>query len=143
MFSRLGDAHLEVNIDSAVFYSQQYLRLSQDLNYKLNEADALQQMAEYMIEQASSGNALELAFKALQLLEDSRVKGNILPPLYLDMLHISEPLYSYPQYRLYIVGKVNNIIGEIYLMNDDSKGLPYAKTHWKLEIHFMLEIYWP
>ena len=127
LFSRLGDAHLEVNIDSAVFYSQQYLRLSQDLNYKLNEADALQQMAEYMIEQASSGNALELAFKALQLLEDSRVKGNILPPLYLDMLHISEPLYSYPQYRLYIVGKVNNIIGEIYLMNHDSKGLPYAQ----------------
>jgi hypothetical protein len=46
-------------------------RSRKKLNYKLNEADALQQVAEYLVvELGSSGNALEKSYKALQLLED-------------------------------------------------------------------------
>jgi hypothetical protein len=125
LFSRLGDAHLEVNLDSALFYAQQYLHESQKLNYKLNEADALQQVAEYLVELGSSGDALEKSYKALQLLEDDKDGKKVLPPSYLEMLYVPGALATDRQYRLYVTGKINNIIGMTYAMNDNTKALSY------------------
>jgi tetratricopeptide (TPR) repeat protein len=127
LFNRLGDAYLEVNIDSALLCARQYLELSQNLHYKLNEADALQQMAEYTVELGSSGNALELSYKALQLLEDNADGRNVLPPRYLEMLHLSKNLHAYREYRLYIMGKANNMIGLTFAMYGDTKALPYVQ----------------
>src|SRR4030095_3277188 len=93
LFSKLGDAQMDVNMDSALFYAQQYLKMSQDLKYVLNEADALQQTAEYMLELGSSGNGLELSFKALQMLENNQRRKNVLPSEYLQMLHIPKRLH--------------------------------------------------
>ncbi|MEP7374755.1 MAG: HAMP domain-containing sensor histidine kinase [Chitinophagaceae bacterium] len=132
LFSRLGDAHLEVNLDSALFYARQYLQQSQKLEYKLNEADALQQVAEYLVELGSSGNALEQSYKALQLLENNRDGEKILPESYLEMLHVSKTIYTYPRYRLYVMGKVNNIIGMTYSNNDNTKALSYAVEAMKI-----------
>src|SRR6266498_3263045 len=76
----ISKAYEETNKDSAVLYGRNYLKLSQNLNYKLNEAEALTRMA-YDVQ--GSANGLELIYEAQRIIQQNHDE-KILPAKYLQ-----------------------------------------------------------
>src|SRR4051794_27334864 len=75
--SLLSEAWSEIDEDSAIWYGNRYLNLSKKLNYKINEADALQRISSNMVH-LNSPKSLELLFSAQQIIGET-TSGNLLP----------------------------------------------------------------
>ena len=119
----LIEAWGEISEDSAIAKAEEYLQLSEKLNYKLNAADALQLMALHILEK-NPVNALELMFRSLRVIQENGNK-NLLPPAYLLKLYPSKKHLTYESYRQYITGKINIGFGIIYWANGSDKSRLY------------------
>ena len=73
------------NLDSALFYSKEFLQLTQKLHYKIDEAYAYDAMGLYMSFLAHP-QTLGTLFKGIRIAEDPTSEKNILPKKYLTMM---------------------------------------------------------
>jgi two-component system NtrC family sensor kinase len=85
LLTLLSNKYLDKKYDSVLFFAEQQLPLAQKLNYKIDEAYALDIMAESM-QHLRNTRILETLLKGIKIVEDTRSEKNILPKKYLDMI---------------------------------------------------------
>ena len=85
LLTLLSNRYLDKKYDSVVFFAEQQLLLAQKLNYKIDEAYALDIMGESMMHLHNT-RILETILKGIKIVEDTRSEKNILPKKYLDMI---------------------------------------------------------
>ena len=81
------------NLDSALVYSKQLLPLTQKLNYKIDEAYAMDLIADIMNYQ-NNQKTLETFFKGVEIAENRGSENNILPLKYLKMMIYWHPNFT-------------------------------------------------
>jgi signal transduction histidine kinase len=116
LYKGLSDAYSKVNYDSGLTYARHYLKASQQLDYKLQEAHAMLQTAEALVSISSLANALEKLKRAQEILEGEQNPSRLLPSRYLTLLHIPENLQPPSRYRIYLTGKLYEISALVYIM---------------------------
>lgn len=121
LYKQIGNAFEELNYDSSLAYARLFLQVSQKLQYRLYEADAFLQIAMTHVLIASSANALELVYKAQDILEEEKNHHKLLPRLYLNMQQLAPILQTPKGYRLYLLGKLNQTLAYIYVFNGDQQ----------------------
>ncbi len=85
LLTLLSNKYSDKKYDSVLFFAEQQLPLAQKLNYKIDEAYALDIMAESMLHLRNT-RILETLLKGIKIVEDTRSEKNILPKKYLDMI---------------------------------------------------------
>ena len=78
---RLCYEWLNINSDTSLLYAEQYLKLSEKFEYRLNEADALRMEAFNYTYVGNYPRALEILFKALKTCTDKSEGKKLLPPV--------------------------------------------------------------
>ena len=78
----LAYGYSEVNSDSSIFFAEKEIILARKLNYKLNEALALNGKGYGLLNMGNYPMALQTLLVAFQLAEDERSEENILPAKY-------------------------------------------------------------
>jgi signal transduction histidine kinase len=118
---------LNVNSDSSIYYTEQYLELSAKLEYHINEADALSISAFNNIYLGNHPKALETLFKANSILESNTKNEKILPGEYLKLLKIPTNLQSFNKFSLYIEGNIQTNLAFLYWINYKEDGKLHAQ----------------
>jgi len=78
----LSYGYSEVNSDSSIFFAEKEISLARKLNYKLNEALALNNKGYALLNLGNYPMALQTLLSALQLAEDERSEDNVFPMKY-------------------------------------------------------------
>jgi two-component system NtrC family sensor kinase len=78
----LSYGYSEVNSDSSIFFAEKEIILARKLNYKLNEALALNGKGYGLLNTGNYPMALQTLLTALQVAEDEKSEENILPAKY-------------------------------------------------------------
>ena len=78
----LSYGYSEVNSDSSIFFAEKEINLARQLNYRLNEALAMNSKGYGLLNLGNYPMALQTLLAALQLAEDERSEENILPAKY-------------------------------------------------------------
>ena len=129
--------------DSALVYSQQLLLVAQKLNYKIDEAYALDCIGDVM-SFLHNQNTLKAFFQGVKIAEDPGAEQNILPKKYLkEMIYWNDNFNSYlvennwaPRYfRLRILASLYNDLGHSYgyiMLNEQKQNFYLGKA---LEIY--------
>ena len=125
--NRLGWAFLNSNSDSSIFYAEQYLKLSQKLDFRSNEADALGLLAYNNIYLGNYPKALETLFKALKILDRNNQNNKILPAGYLDRIQVPVNVRSIHNYSLWIEGIVQSDLAFLYWLNQKDDEIPHSQ----------------
>ncbi len=131
LYSNLNTAYNEINPDSALYYGQEYLRMSQQLSYKINEAEALAKLSYPLMIVGNHAKALTLLFKALKIVERKHNQQNIPPPYYLQMLcfiqisdYKNKP-HLQDNFQQHTLGVIHLYVGLAYLFYDDEKQIEH------------------
>ena len=113
---------INTNFDSALFYSRQLLQLTRKLNYKIDEAYALDLVGSYMNFLLNS-QTLKTLFEGVRIAEDARSEKNILPERYLRMMIywsdnfstvLAKNQWNPKFFRLLILASLYNDLGGAY-----------------------------
>jgi tetratricopeptide (TPR) repeat protein len=123
------------NLDSAIFYSKQFLQLTQKLHYRIDEAYAYDVVGIYM-SFLPHPQTLETLLKGVRIAEDPESEKHILPEKYLKiMIYWREDFKALlvknhwqPEFfRTLILGSVYNDLGNVYAntMYNQQKGFYY------------------
>jgi len=97
----LHEAYSEVNKDSSLYYANRYLALSRQLEYDLNQVDALGILVQKL--EGNGAKDLDMLVEAGQILE-AKASRKMLPSSYLEKLRIPETLHSFDKYTKYVEG---------------------------------------
>src|SRR4051794_2458288 len=76
---------VNTNLDSALTYSRQVFDLAHRLDYKIDEAYALDMTGDLLNFQHNE-NTLETFFKGIKIAEDAQIESKILPRKYLELM---------------------------------------------------------
>ena len=127
------------NADSALLYSEQLLAISQKLDYKIDEAYALDCIGDVM-NYLHNQNTLDRFFKGVKIAEDSKAGKNILPKNYLKMMvywtndfndFLVKNNWSPGYFRLRILASLYNDLGKAYgniMMNQQKQTFYLSKA---------------
>jgi two-component system NtrC family sensor kinase len=120
LLTRLGGKYYyNSKYDSSLFFSQQQMQIAQKLNYKIDEAYALDIVGSCMF-QLNYSRSLETLLKGEKIAEDIRSEKNILPQKYLDLIvyfdsmFISKDRWSPRLLRLGILSVLYVDVGVFY-----------------------------
>jgi len=134
LLSKLTGHYFDVDYDQLLLYAKQMLQLAIKLNYKIEEAYAME-LVGIAMSHSRQPETLETYLKAAAIVKDKRSESNILPKKYLyemdyyDGQFMSKDSYS-PQFlRLDILGSVYFDLGNFYgiTLSNTTKQLTYYK----------------
>jgi signal transduction histidine kinase len=110
----MTDAYMEIKPDSAYYYAKELDALARKMNFKLNEAYGLDQMAYALLNLGDYPNSLHTFLSAYAIADDSKSEKNILPEKYLGpVLFLKRPVTAH-LLRLDILARVIHYIGILY-----------------------------
>jgi two-component system NtrC family sensor kinase len=131
LYSNLNTAYNEINPDSALYYGQKYLIITQQLNYKINEAEALAKLSYPLMIMGNHAKALSLLFKSLKIVESTDNQQDVPPPYYLQMLCLfqisdyKKNLHFQNNFQKHTLGCIHLEFGIVYLFYDDEKQIAH------------------
>ena len=103
----------EMYPDSALFYSEKLLELSQKLNFKLDEVNALRENAYALLNLGNYPRSLQIVLSALKIAEDPKSEQNILESNYPEDALVNRRATPNAQ-RLSELGFTHQILGILY-----------------------------
>ncbi len=127
--------HNNDNVDSNLFYSKQFLQLTQKLHYRLDEAYGYDVLGIWMRERVHP-QTLETLLKGVRIAEDPTSEKNILPEKYLKMMIywredfkalLVKNHWQPAFFRTLLLASVYNYVGSVYAntMYNQQKGFYY------------------
>ena len=124
---RLSFEWLNSNSDSSLLYADLYLKLSEKLEYRLNEADALRLAAFNYTYTGNYPRALEKLYRALKTCPDKREDNKFLSSEYLSMQYVPNHLHVYEKYKLYILANIHYNFWLLYWINGSNEGIKHEQ----------------
>ena len=123
------------NVDSNLFYSKQFVQLTQKLHYRLDEAYGYDVLGIWMRERVHP-QTLETLLKGVRIVEDPASEKNILPEKYLKMMIywredfkalLVKNHWQPAFFRTLLLGSLYNDVGSVYAntMYNQQKGFYY------------------
>ncbi len=119
LYSLLCSDYQSSNYDSTLFYSQKQFQLAQKLNYKLDQAYALDNIG-YNMYYLSNPKSLQILLKGVKLAEDPGIEKNVLPEkywsimVYYDAKALPKSQKKPLNVRMLILASLNQDIGHVY-----------------------------
>lgn len=134
LLSKLTSLFFEADFQQSALYSRQLLQLAKNLNYKIEEAYAMELIGDAMF-YSSQPEGLEMFLKAAAIVADKRSEKNILPKEYLyEMIYyggncISKERYGPEILRLDVLASIYFDLGSFYgySLGNTKKQLNYYK----------------
>jgi hypothetical protein len=128
----LAEAYSEIIPDSSIYYADITVKLSRDLNFKLDEALGLNISGYLWLNRGNFTNALRILSASLKICEDPQSEENILPKKY-----VLTRIYSLPltprNYRLQVTANTHFNFGLLYENTSNiEKGLFHYSQSMKL-----------
>jgi two-component system NtrC family sensor kinase len=114
LLSTITEAYIEIKPDSASYFAEKLLKLSQKLRFRLNEAFALDQIAYALLNLGNYPRSLQTFLLAYAIADDPKSEANILPEKYIDTkVFLKRPVTAH-MLRLDILARVIHYIGILY-----------------------------
>ena len=113
LYSLLCSSYQSGSYDSALFYSEKQFQLAQQLNYKLDQAYALDNIG-YNMYYLSNPKALQMLLEGVKIAEDPDIEKNVLPEKYWNMIVYYDAQALPEHVRLQILASLNQDIGHVY-----------------------------
>ena len=122
----LGGKYQDKKLDSSLYYARQLLPIARKLNYKIDEAYAMDCNG-YNMYQMNDPATLEMLLKAMKLAENPGIEENILPREYLDKIEyyngncIPKYLWTPHTLRFEMLGSIYGDLGHFYGINMENR----------------------
>ena len=120
----------EIDPDSSLFYADQEIALSRKLNFRLNEAFAMNNKAYALLNMGNYPAALKVLLSAFQIAEDKASERKIIPVKYRKFGGINLSSETPESYRLQILGWLHFNTGVLYenANNLDKELMHYSRS---------------